>query len=203
MTGRRSAFALIGSAAVVVAASAAQVASAGELNADQLVQLRAGEALVSVTPDDSGEADGHIEAVIDIPSPPHRVWLTMLDCERSLKFVEHLKSCKVLQRGPNGSWDIREHHSKWLSILPEMVSVFRSDYVTDKEIRFERVSGGLRFLKGTWRFEALNGGMRTRVFYSVRIGISAPIPGFMIRSQIEQDVPKLLKALRAETLSGR
>ena len=183
-------------AAVTVAAPAAALS----LSAEQLARLKAGDALVSVE-EDSGEADGHIEAAIEIAASPHRVWQVMTDCARATRFVTGLKSCRVLQRGPADSWDIREHRSKWLSILPETVSVFRSDYVTDKEIRFERVSGSLRFLKGSWRLEPLNGA-RTRLLYSVRVGISAPVPGFMIRSAIEADVPKLLQALRTETLRG-
>ena len=188
-------------ALVLAAVTVAAPAAAQSLNADQLARLKAGDALVSVE-DDSGEADGHIEAAIEIAASPHRVWQVMTDCARAARFVAGLKSCRVLQRGPADSWDIREHRSKWLSILPETVSVFRSDYVTDKEIKFERVSGSLRFLKGSWRLEPLNGGARTRLFYSVRVGISAPVPGFMIRSAIEADVPKLLQALRAETLRG-
>lgn len=173
------------------------------LTSEELSKLKRGDAIVSVDEDPSGEADGRIAAAIDIPAPPHSVWTTMLDCGRALKFVEGLKSCKILQSGPTGAWDIREHHSQWLSILPETVSVFRSDYVTDKEIRFSRVSGNLRFLKGNWRLEPLSGGTRTRLRYNVRIGISAPVPGFMVRAAIEQDVPKLLMALRGEAAGGR
>jgi hypothetical protein len=174
---------------------------AGDLSADELAKLKAGEALVSVS-EDSGEADGHIEAAIEIPAAPHRVWQVMTDCARAPKFVAGLISCRVMEIGPGGAWDIREHRSKWMSMLPETVSVFRSDYVPDKEIRFARVSGTLKFLKGLWRLEGLNGGARTRLRYSVRVGVSAPVPGFMIRSALESDVPKLLKALRAETVKG-
>jgi ribosome-associated toxin RatA of RatAB toxin-antitoxin module len=179
-----------------------QIASAEGLNAEQLARLKAGEALVSVE-EDSGEADGHIEAVIEIPASPHRVWQVMIDCARAPKFVSGLKSCRVVEQDPKGAWDIREHRSKYLSMLPETVSVFRSDYALDKDIRFERVSGSLRFLKGGWRLESLDGGARTRLRYSVRVGISAPVPGFMIRSALESDVPKLLKALRSEVASSK
>jgi ribosome-associated toxin RatA of RatAB toxin-antitoxin module len=182
---------------VIVPVNAASPA----LTAEQVQRLKSGDALVSVEPDD-GDADGHIEAAIDIPASPHSVWTVMLDCARTVKFVQHMSSCTVTQRDVKGTWDIREHHSRWLSMLPETISVFRSDYVTDKEIRFERVSGSLRYLKGAWQLEPLYGGKQTRLFYSVRIGISAPVPRFMIRSQIEADVPKLLTALRKEVMSS-
>jgi ribosome-associated toxin RatA of RatAB toxin-antitoxin module len=188
-------------ALVAAAVAAVMPAIAQPLTPEQLTRLKAGEALVSVE-DDQGEADGRIEAAIEIAAGPHRVWQVMTDCARAPRFVAGLKSCRVLQHGPADAWDIREHRSQWLSILPETISVFRSDYVVDKEIRFERVSGTLRFLKGAWRLEPLAGGARTRLFYSVRVGISAPVPGFMIRSALEADVPKLLYALRSEAVQA-
>jgi ribosome-associated toxin RatA of RatAB toxin-antitoxin module len=188
-------------AAVALVLTAAQV-RAEDLSGEQLARLKAGDALVSVE-EDTGGADGHIEAAIEIPASPHRVWQIMTDCARAPKFVAGLKSCRIVEQGPNGAWDIREHRSQWMSMMPETISVFRSDYGLDKEIRFQRVSGTLKFLKGSWRLEPLNDGTRTRLRYSVRIGVAAPVPGFMIRSALEADVPKLLKALRAETAAAK
>ena len=176
--------------------------SAPAFSADDMARLRAGDPIVHISDDPSGEADGRIEAAIDIAAPPARVYAVLFDCVRALKFVPGLKVCKVLETSTDGKSDVREHHSKWLSILPETVSIFRSDYVKDREIRFERVRGDLRFLKGSWRLEPMQGGRQTRALYDARVGITAPVPGFMIRGALEQDVPKVLRALRAEVLSG-
>lgn len=173
------------------------------LSPDETARLKAGEALVRVSEDATGEADGHIEAAIDIPAPPSRIYAVMLDCARTMKFLTKLKTCKVLEASPDGLTDVREHRSKWLAILPETVSVFRSTYVRDREIRFEKLSGDFKFLKGSWRLEPEAGGKTTRVFYDVRVGISAPVPGFMIRSALQEDVPKLLKGLRNEVVNGK
>ena len=186
-------------AAVVIILTAAQ-AHAEDLSGEQLARLKAGDALVSVE-EDTGGADGHIEAAIEIPASPHRLWQVMTDCARAPKFVAGLKSCRIVEQGPSGTWDIREHRSQWMSMMPETISVFRSDYTLDTEIRFQRVSGTLKFLQGSWRLQPLGNGNRTRLHYSVRIGVAAPVPGFMIRSALEADVPKLLKALRAETVA--
>ena len=172
-------------------------ALARDLTAEQVSRLKAGDALVAVNADD-GEADGRIEAAIDIAAPPARVFAVMLDCTHAMKFLSNLKSCKILEASPDGLSDLREHRSKWLSILPETVSVFRSTYVKDREIRFEKVRGDFKFLKGSWKLEPIQNGAATRVFYDVRVGINAPVPGFMIRSALEQDVPKVLKGLRDE-----
>lgn len=177
-------------------------ALAVELGAAELQRLNARDVIVRVEADPSGEADGSIDAAIDVAAPPARLWSVMLDCQRALIFIEGLKSCRVLERGPNDAWDIREHKSKWLAILPELRSVFRSDYKANSEIKFRRVEGDIRFLEGQWKLEPLAGGTATRLTYRARIGISAPVPGFMLRAALESDVPKRLKALRAEAEHG-
>lgn len=175
-----------------------------ELNMDAqaLSRLHAGEVLVEIAADETGEADGLINAAIELPAPPDKVFAVMTDCKRALKFVEHLTVCKVLERGADGSYDIREHHTRWLSILPEMVSVFRSEYIPNREIRFSRVRGDIKFLQGSWRLVPAGGGRLTRLFYHARVGIDLAIPGFMIRSSLEGDIPKLLNALREEVVHG-
>lgn len=165
-------------------------------------RLREGGVLLEVTGDDSGEADGRIQAVIDIPAPPHAVFATMTDCKRALKFVAQLTLCRVLETASDGRSDVREHHSRWLAILPEMISVFRSDYTPDREIRFRGVGGDLKFLEGKWLLQPMQNGQTTRLFYDARVGAGLPIPGFIIRAALEADVPELLKALRMEVVRG-
>ena len=186
---------LLQSAFLIAFSVMATPACSGDLSAEQIAKLASGGALVAVNPDD-GEGDGHIEAAIDIPAPPSRVFAVMLDCEQAMKFLPNLKSCKILQRSADGLTDVREHRSAWLSILPEMVSVFRSTYVKDREIRFEKAGGDFRYMKGSWKLEPIQNGAATRVFYDAHIGMNAPVPAFLIRSALEQDVPKLLNGLK-------
>lgn len=194
--------ALIGTLILLAMTFATPCRADVRIDAEAAKQLRAGEVLFEVTPDESGEADGRITAVIDIAAPPSAVFAVMVDCARALKFVQELTVCKVLKTSPDGSYDVREHHSRWLAILPETVSVFRSDYVPDREIRFSRVSGDLKFLQGTWKLQPMAGGQATRLFYDARVGVDMPIPAFMIRASLEADVPRLMKALRQEVLHG-
>lgn len=177
---------------------------AAGINIDRDAQRRlsAGEVLVDIEPDETGVADGHISAVIEIGAAPAKVFAVMTDCERTLKFMDDLKVCKVLETSRDGTYDIREHRSRWLALLPEMVSVFRSDYVADREIRFSLVRGDLKYLKGSWELEPLNGGRATRLTYDALVGVSLPVPAFIVRHSLEADVPRLLNSLRAEVMSG-
>ncbi|PPC85651.1 MAG: hypothetical protein CTY31_02460 [Hyphomicrobium sp.] len=168
------------------------------LSPDDLVQLSKGEAVVHVSEDVTGQADAVIMAAIKIPTSPARLFSLMLDCRRSVQYVTGLKSCKVLEASPDGLSEIREHRSQWGALFPETVSVFRADYVLNREIKFERVRGDLRYLKGAWHMEPESGGKTTRLTYESRIGVNILMPSLLIRSTLADDIKKLLMALRAE-----
>jgi uncharacterized membrane protein len=159
------------------------------------------EVFVTVVPDSAG-ADGRVEAVIEIAASTAQVWAVMLDCARAPNFMPALKSCTVLQADPNGDWDIREHRVSWIALLPDTRSVFRSQYVEYKSISFSRVDGDFQILEGSWQLQPIDDGARTRLSYRARIGIALPIPAFLLRSALESDVPKFLKALRTEIEGG-
>ena len=180
-----------------VALAAAEPAFDGQ----QLRRLKAGEVLISVSPDPEG-ATGLIEATIDIEAAPSIVWAIMLDCERGKRMAPSLKSSRVLSATPDGRSDVREHIIQWIWPLPPMRSVFRSDYIPFQQIAFQLVEGDLAFLKGSWTLEPLLQGTATRLLYRVRISPGWPIPGPLVRSAIEADVPRTLLALRREA-TGR
>ncbi len=171
------------------------------MSADDAARLKSGEALVNVTPDDAG-ADGRVDASIEVAAPASQAWAAMIDCARAPSFMPALKACKVLNSDPGGAWDVREHRVSWIAILPDIRSVFRSDYVENTSIRFSRVDGDFKVLEGDWRLEPVSGGKRTRLFYRARIAIALPLPAFMLRAALESDVPKFLIALRTEIERG-
>ncbi|MGL4397487.1 MAG: SRPBCC family protein, partial [Hyphomicrobium sp.] len=116
-------------ALLLLAALCVMPAAALEIGAAEESELKTGGVPIRVEADTRGDADGVIDAVIDIKAPPARVWSVMLDCEKAVRFLPALTSCRVLETARDGASDVREHKSKWLAILPEMTSVFRSDYL--------------------------------------------------------------------------
>lgn len=173
------------------------------LNQEQERALRAGQVLATATPAPGGSA-GRVSAIIDIPVLPKLLWNVMVDCQRAPKYLASLQSCTVLERAKDGSWDLREHRIKWLWILPEVKSVFRSQYTHPKSIRFNRTSGTFRKLMGRWDLQPLPNGRGTRLYYQATIDPGLPLlPGGVVRSAILKDLPKTLKALRAEAVAAR
>lgn len=181
----------------------AAIAEAVVIGTDEAARLGAGEALVTVASVDG--ADGAVNAVIDVPVPPSRAWQVLLECERAPQFMPNLKACSVIQTGPTDSsggpkWDEREHRVAWIALLPDLRSRFHSDYVFEKEIRFRKTTGDLDVLDGMWSLDPIDGGRATRLRYNARIGFSAMVPGFMVRSSLESDFPQFLQALKAEMI---
>jgi ribosome-associated toxin RatA of RatAB toxin-antitoxin module len=160
-------------------------------------RVERGETYIHVTRDPKGGA-GIVEAVIDIAVSPMALWTVMLDCARAPKFVESLKSCRVLERDPSGAWDVREHVVDIGMILPNFRSVFRSDYVKNHMIRFRQIEGTMDLVEGTWWLTPKLDGAGTRLFYRARVATSLPVPDSLLRAIMEDDAPKTLQALKTE-----
>lgn len=154
-------------------------------------------ASVSVEADPQG-ATGLIKASITIPAPPRRVWEVMLDCNRSLHIVKHLKQCRILERSADERFDVREHVVQWIWPFPEVRSVFRSHYEPYRHITFNRVAGELVFLEGEWTLDSIDGGAATHLAYRARVTPGWPLPGPLVRSAIDGDLRNTLAALSRE-----
>lgn len=165
----------------------------------ELARLRAGDPLARVG-GAAAPADAEVSGAIDVQAPPSSVYAVLYDCEGAPRFMPNLKSCAVVEIGPGGHWDIREHIVEWGILVPSVRSRFRSDYVKNQSIRFARTGGDLSYLKGEWRLEPLANGQATRVFYHSEVGLSTFIPGMLVRDALMTDIPNQLKILRAEVL---
>lgn len=184
--------------ALICAISFADLADAAiAIGPAEEARLRAGEVLVEANVDEAEEA-ARVSAVVDIAATPQAVWEVMVDCARAPKFVPDLVSCRILERDPNGAWDIREHIIDWAWFLPNIRNVFRSDYEPPRVLRFKRVDGDMARSEGEWRLEPTNGGASTRLFYSALLLPKSWIPPSMALSSVRSDVPKILRALRRE-----
>jgi uncharacterized protein YndB with AHSA1/START domain len=159
-------------------------------------QAEPGAPMVRVARDASADAV-RVTAKIDIPAPPERVWAVMTDCARAAQIVPNLKSCRVLERDPAGRWDVREHRSSWMWFMPNVRSVFRSDYDPPKRLRFRRIEGTLRRSEGEWRLTPLANGHATRVSYDAIVAADLPVPDFMVANAMESDIATVLRRLRA------
>ena len=172
----------------------ASPARAFELPATAEAQLARGRPWVEVRPGPDGSS-GLIRAAIDVAAPQGVVWSVMTDCDLAPKMVANLKSCRILDRDPQGRWDVREEVSK-RGFLPSVRTVYREDFTPPEQVSFRRVDGDLKVLEGDWRLTPH--GEVVRVLYEARIAAPFSVPGWVARIGLRIDVPNALMALRRE-----
>ncbi|HEX3885967.1 MAG TPA: SRPBCC family protein [Phenylobacterium sp.] len=159
--------------------------------------LTHGRPYVEVTPGPDG-ASGAIRAAIDVAAPQAAVWSVMTDCDLAPKMVANLKSCRVLERDPQGRWDIREEVSKG-TFMPSVRTVYREDFDPPHSMVFHRTDGDLNLFEGQWTLEPH--GDRVRVTYEARVAAPFAVPGWVARLALRHDVPMALMALRREAVA--
>jgi len=187
--------------ALAGALAGAGPARAWDPPARAVAALERGRPYVEVSSGEDG-ASGRIRAAIDIAAPPSAVFEAIADCELAPRMARTLKSCRVVQRDPQGRWDVREQVSK-PALLPSIRSVFRSEFEPPRRIRFQRVSGDLARFEGEWRLQTLADGRATRVTYEALVSVPYRVPGALARMMLRMDVPAALLALRREAVARR
>ncbi len=167
---------------------------------DAQKSLRAGQAWAEVLPDTDGAA--LIRSAVDINAPPSTVWAVMTDCRMAMRMIGDLASCTILQGDLRHGWDVRDQFSKGNLFLPDIHNVVRSEYQPYSSIKFRRAGGDLKIEDGEWRLEPLNGGTATRVIYINRVKANLLAPAFVVRAGLRGSTPKVLMALRRESLAA-
>jgi carbon monoxide dehydrogenase subunit G len=180
-------------AALLVASSAGAV----DLPERAEAALDRGQPWVEVRPDADGRS-GVIRAAIDVAAPQGVVWSVMTDCDLAPKLVPRLKSCRILERDPQGRWDIREEVSR-PTFTPSVRTVYREDFEPNRQMNFHRTGGDLTVFEGEWRLEPHGDGVR--VTYEARVAAPFAVPGWVARLALRHDVPMALLALRREAMA--
>jgi hypothetical protein len=180
--------------AVLAAALGTGPARAFDLPPRAQALLERGRPWVEVR-QDADSRSGRVRAAIDIPASKEAIWAKMLDCDAAVRMVANLKSCKVLDRDPQGRWDVREQISR-AAFLPSVRNVYRSEYDRPNRIDFRRTGGDLEVFEGAWRLESRPDGIR--VTYEARASAPFTVPGWIARATLRHDVPAALLALRRE-----
>ncbi|MDB5424381.1 MAG: polyketide cyclase [Phenylobacterium sp.] len=181
-------------AAALAALTAPGPAGAFDLPPRAEAMLEHGRPWVEVRPDADGHS-GQVRGAIDIAASKETIWALMLDCDAALRMVANLKSCRVLERDPQGRFDVREQVSRAM-FLPSVRSTYRSDYDRPDRIRFHRIGGDMTVFEGEWRLTPRPAGVR--VTYEARASAPFAVPGWIARATLRHDVPAALMALRRE-----
>ena len=145
---------------------------------------------------DSNARRGTVRAAMLIDAPPAVVFETMTRCADAVRYVPHLRLCRVRERAADASWALVEQEIDFGWYAPRLRYVFRADFVTDRSITFHQVSGDFKANEGIWEFEPAEGGVRTLLRYRVYIDPPGYVPNWLARSTFKRELPQMLVDLR-------
>jgi ribosome-associated toxin RatA of RatAB toxin-antitoxin module len=145
---------------------------------------------------EAGARRGTVRAAMLIDAPPGVVFQMMTHCADALKYVPHLRTCRVRERAPDLSWELVEQEIDFGWYAPRVSYVFRADKVEDRSISFRQVSGDFKANHGIWEFEPADTGNRTLLRYRVYMDPPGFIPNWLARSTFKRELPQMLAGLR-------
>jgi hypothetical protein len=175
-------------------ASGAQAADF-ELTPAETARVENDEIVIRATLDPNARR-GTVRAAMLIDAPPAVVFEMMTRCVDALKYVPHLKQCRIGERAADKSWELVEHviDLGWYS--PRIRYVLRADIVPDQSITFRQVSGDFKANHGIWELEPAEAGNRTLLRYRVYLDPPGFVPTWLARSTFKRELPQMLTDLR-------
>ena len=145
---------------------------------------------------DASQRRGTVRAAVRIEAPPDVVFRMMIHCADALKYVPHLRQCRVRDRGADESWLLVEHVIDFGWYAPRVNWVFRADLIPDRRISFHQVSGDFKANEGTWELEPTEDGAATLLLYQAFIDPPGFVPNWLARSTFRRELPAMLTELR-------
>src|SRR5262245_56570004 len=83
---------------------------------------------------DSNSRRGTVRAAMLIDAPPGLVFEMMTRCADAMKFVPHLKQCRIREQAADLSWELVEHEIDFGWYAPRIQYVLRADIVANRSV---------------------------------------------------------------------
>jgi ribosome-associated toxin RatA of RatAB toxin-antitoxin module len=145
---------------------------------------------------DSTQRRGTVRAAVRIDAPPQVVFQKMTRCEDAMKYVPHMRLCRVRDQAPDDSWLLIEHEIDFGWYAPRIKYVFRADLVADRSIDFRQVTGDFKANEGRWELQPVDDGRHTLLLYRAYIDPPGYMPNWLVRSTFRREMPQMLTDLR-------
>jgi len=145
---------------------------------------------------DSTQRRGTVRAAVRIEAPPEVVFQMMIRCTDAMKYVPHLRKCRVRDKATDGSWLVVEHEIDFGWYAPSVNWAFRAELDADRKITFRQVDGDFRANEGVWQLEPTPDGATTLVLYRAYIDPPGFVPNWLARSTFKRELPQMLTDLR-------
>jgi coenzyme Q-binding protein COQ10 len=133
---------------------------------------------------------------LDIDVSPAVLMAVITDFAAYPTFVTDMQSAEV--RSHEGDAD----HDVWtvafaLHMIRKLTYTLRLERQGVERLRWSLVEGSFRTNEGGWTLEPLDGGTRTRATYEVDLDVGMFIPGSVMKTLVEHNLPRTLAAFKA------
>ena len=166
-----------------------------DLSQNEMQRIEKDEIVIRASLDSSARR-GTVRAAMLVDAPPAVVFESMTRCADALKYVPHLRVCRIREHAPDSSWALVEQEIDFGWYAPRLRYVFRADLVQDQSISFRQVSGDFKANEGRWELEPTADGERTLLRYRVYIDPPGYVPNWLARSTFKRELPQMLTDLR-------
>ncbi len=197
---------------------AAVVAFAGTLSAEEEVPQQTardlipdetrweafnrGEAIILVgvegKPKDKGRLDPNQfpTGAILIDAPVQEVWDMVNDKEAAPSYVKSLLRCRIVGRGE--AYMMVEQEMKMNGLPGTFTYIVKHAMKPMQRVDFERVSGDLRDIRGSWQFIPVEEGTKTMLIYSLHVDPGRLVPQTFVRRSMLKNLPKALYSIKTQ-----
>lgn len=140
------------------------------------------------------------QTTIEIDATPAQMMAVITDFAQYPRFVADMQEA-VLLRQDTGEWVVR-FVIKVIRRIEYTLRLVRED---DLHLTWTMVEGAFKSNNGGWVLEPLDGGTRTRATYTLELDIGTFIPGSVLKTLLEHNLPATMAAFkqRAEAIAAK
>jgi hypothetical protein len=161
-------------------------------NEESLEKLRSGEILFETLAHD--EAGGSARVSGYFLADKESIWNIIGYCRYAYIYIQGLNYCEMLQG--DGRYMIQQQQVRHSWYTPTLDFTFEAKREVNEYGEARLLSGNLRGLEANWQLVTPADGVGVVVTHELRIQLKLPVPRWLIRRGLRNDLPDMLACIR-------
>tara|TARA_R110002096_G_scaffold4493_27_gene20988 strand:- start:9163 stop:9795 length:633 start_codon:yes stop_codon:yes gene_type:complete len=149
-----------------------------------------------VSKQDRGNPAFYPTGAILINSPVENVWNLINDKEAAPDYVQSLVRCRIVGKG--AAHMMVEQEMKMNGLPGTFTYIVKHVMRPFERVDFERVSGDLRDIRGSWQFVPVEENTKTLLIYSLHVDPGRFVPQGLVRKGMAKNLPKCLLGIKTQ-----
>jgi ribosome-associated toxin RatA of RatAB toxin-antitoxin module len=137
------------------------------------------------------------QRTVEVDVPPAALWTVISDFASYPRFLPDMVEATVLRAEPD-RWTVRFA----VRIIRRLEYTLLLVRESETRLTWSLVEGTFKANTGSWALEPLDGGARTRATYALDLDLGMFVPGSVLKTLLEQNLPATLAAFKARAEAG-